>query len=293
MESSAAIDIWKRSIPNHNIVYGTSIGDGDSSSFRNLGKSDPYNGLVHVRKEECPEHVQKRIKNRLHKKTKSFKGVPEAKADRIAHLYALVIAQHKGESAHNIHEALHVLLRHTEEKHDTCPVGVTSWCYFPKLSAQHVKDSDIPYPKTRAPFLSNSEFQRTEEVFELFASLAFCKTITLGKKQKSNESLHNMIWHNAPKMPRVGHKSLIVSTALSVLSFNDGSLSYSVLMEELGLKASFKTLKYLATRDRHRNQLRIRRCRETHKRRRRQIEAHTKLAESSRKRRDKAIYWSR
>ena len=253
MESSAAVDIWMRSIAKHDLVYGTYIGDGDSSSYKNLVKSDPYNGVACVRKEECLGHVQKRIKTRLSKKTKTFKGLPEAKADRIAHLYALVIVQHRGESAQDIQEALQTLLRHTEEKHDTCPVGSSSWCYFQKLVAKHVEDCDNPYPNTRAPLLNNSEFQRTVEVFAIFASLDFCETIKLGKTQNSNESLHNMLWHNAPKSKKVGHKSLVASTALAVLSFNEGSLSYSVLMEELGLKASYNTLRYLSTRDRLRN----------------------------------------
>ena len=95
MESSAAVDIWKRSIEKHNLVYGTYIGDGDSASYKNLAKSAPYHGLARVRKEECIGHVQKRLKKRLRKPTTFFKGLPEAKADKIAHLYALVIVQHK------------------------------------------------------------------------------------------------------------------------------------------------------------------------------------------------------
>ena len=133
------------------------------------------------------------MKKRLRKTTKFFKGLPEAKADRIAHLYALVIVQHKGESAQNIQEALHTLLRHTEEKHDTCPGGLSSWCYFQKLVAQHLDDSTIPYPKGRTPFLTNTEIERSVEVVSVFASLNFCATITLGNTQNSNESLHNML----------------------------------------------------------------------------------------------------
>ena len=276
MDSAAAVDIWKRSISTHNLVYDTYIGDGDSSSYKNLVKSDPYNGLSIVRKEECLGHVQKRLKKHLHKKSRTFKGLPEAKADKLAHLYALVIVQHRGESALEIHEALQVLLLHTEEKHDYCPEGSTSWCYFRKLVAQHVEDSSLAFPVTRAPFLSFAEFQRTTDVFQVFASLSFCTTITLGKTQNDNESLHNMLWHNAP-------------TALAVLSFNEGSLSYSVLMKDLGLTASHETLIYLSRRDLRRNQARGRRVRETQKRRRRQILTQTRIAETSRKRRDKAV----
>ena len=37
-------------IENHDLVYGTYIGNGDSSSYKNLVKADPYNGVVSVRK---------------------------------------------------------------------------------------------------------------------------------------------------------------------------------------------------------------------------------------------------
>ena len=100
-----------------------------------------------------------------------------------------------------------------------------------------------------------------------------------------------MLWHNAPKSKRVGQKSLVASTSLAVLAFNEGS--YAVLMKELGLTAaSHETLLHLSRRDRQRNQARIRRIRETHKRRRRQIVTQTRIAETSRKRLDKAVYSS-
>ena len=289
MESAAAVDIWKMSISSHSLIYDTYIGYGDSSSYKNLVKSDPYNGLTTVRKEECLEQVQKRVKKNLFKKSKIFKGLPEAKPDRIADLYALVIVQHRGESALEIHEDLQVLLLHTDEKHDNCPDGSTSWCYYRKLVAKHLKDSSLPFPVTRAPFLTVAEFDRTAEIFQVFASLSFSKTITLGKTQNSNESLHNMLWHNAPKSKRVGQKSLVASTSLAVLAFNEGSLSYAVLMKELGLTASHETLLHLSRSDRQRTQARICRIRETQKRRRRQIVTQTRIAETSRKRRDKAV----
>ena len=137
------------------------------------------------------------------------------------------------------------------------------------------------------------EYQRAREVFDLFASLEFCGSITLGKTQNSNESLHSMIWHHAPKAKRVGQKSLIASTAMAVLSFNDGSLAYAALLKELGMEVSHRTLAFLSRRDRLRNLKRKRRILETHKRRRRQMTTQITSAESSRRRRDKgAVYQS-
>ena len=292
MESTAAIDVWKRSIETHNLAYGTYIGDGDSSSFKNLLQSDPYSGVFPIRKEECIGHVQKRLKKRLMKKVAGSQSLSQSKADRIAHLYALVVVQHRGKSASEIQDALQVLLSHTKEKHDHCPPGDNSWCYFQKRMSQYIIDGGPTPPSTRQPYLTPAEFARAVEVFKVFGSQSFCSTITLVKTQNSNESLHNMLWHNSPKSKHVGQKSLAASTALAVLSFNDGSLSYSRVMEELGLTISHHTLMYLSKRDRIRNLGRARRVKETHKRRRRQMTVQTQVAESSRRRRDKKVYAS-
>ena len=53
MEGAGALELWKLSMEKNKLVYSTYIGDGDSSSFKNLLKADPYNGVEIVRKEEC------------------------------------------------------------------------------------------------------------------------------------------------------------------------------------------------------------------------------------------------
>ena len=66
MESTGAIDVWRRSVETHNLAYGIYIGDGDSSSFKNLVESDPYDGKVPIRKEECIGHEQKKTQETPH-----------------------------------------------------------------------------------------------------------------------------------------------------------------------------------------------------------------------------------
>ena len=67
MEGAIAIKLWKRSVAQNQLVYTTYIGDGDSSSYKKLVESNPYEGLETVRKEECLGHVQKRLKKHLKK----------------------------------------------------------------------------------------------------------------------------------------------------------------------------------------------------------------------------------
>ena len=45
MESSAAIEIWGRSVDKHSLAYTTYVGDGDSSSFKRLEQNNPYKGI--------------------------------------------------------------------------------------------------------------------------------------------------------------------------------------------------------------------------------------------------------
>ena len=110
-----------------------------------------------------------------------------------------------------------------------------------------------PIPTSRQPYLTPAEFGRAVDVFKVFGSLSFCSTITRRKIQNSNESLHNMLWHNSPKSKHVGQKSLVASRGLAVLSFNNGALSYSSVMEVLGLTISHQTLMFLSKSDRMRN----------------------------------------
>ena len=121
MECSAAVEIWKRSVERNQLVYSTYVGDGDSSSFKNLVNSDPYQGLEVIWKEECLGHVQKRLKKHLKKKSSHFSKISAGKTERVGQLYALVIAQNRGRTPAEIHNALLNLLEHLIENHSTCP----------------------------------------------------------------------------------------------------------------------------------------------------------------------------
>ena len=105
MEGSAAVEIWKRSVERHRLVYSAYVGDGDSSSFMNLVKSDLYQGIETVRKEECLGHVQKRLKKHLKEKSDLFCKLSVGKIERVVQLYALVVAQNRGKTSNEIQNA--------------------------------------------------------------------------------------------------------------------------------------------------------------------------------------------
>ena len=288
MEGAIAIKLWKRSVSQNQLVYSTYIGDGDSSSFKKLIVSDPYEGQENVRKEECLGHVQKRLKKHLKKASSTSPAIAKSKVERVGQLYALVVVQNRGNSPEVIQLALNNLLDHLGEQHSNCPCKPDSWCYFARALAERDMDPSFPIPPLRKPYLTDSEVARGREVFNTFASLAMCSSITMGKTQNSNEALHSVVWHNSPKAKYVGQKSIRCSTALAIGSFNEGSLSLAAVLNEYGITLSYSSLIHLAERDRCRNFKKERAILETIKRRRRYLKVRTSAAEGSRRRREKA-----
>ena len=64
MEVEAALVLWKRSL-QHQMRYSTLVGDGDTKTFLALTKGKPYGDAFTVKKEECVNHVSKRLNTGL------------------------------------------------------------------------------------------------------------------------------------------------------------------------------------------------------------------------------------
>ena len=66
--------MFARSVGKYNLIYNEYFGDGDTSSFREVVSSNPYEkyGIVPL-KLECVGHVQKPLGTRLHNLVKKHK----------------------------------------------------------------------------------------------------------------------------------------------------------------------------------------------------------------------------
>ncbi|KAK7101737.1 hypothetical protein V1264_020074 [Littorina saxatilis] len=61
MEVEAARVLWGRSVSRHNLRYTVILSDGDTKTFQELSKIKPYGDQVTIEKEECINHVSKRL----------------------------------------------------------------------------------------------------------------------------------------------------------------------------------------------------------------------------------------
>ncbi|XP_075528758.1 uncharacterized protein LOC142560487 [Dermacentor variabilis] len=77
MEVEAAVILFSRSAPKHNLCYTTLVSNGGSATFSALVQEKVY-GLVPISKEECLNHVQKRmgtaLRNLVQKSDKALGG---------------------------------------------------------------------------------------------------------------------------------------------------------------------------------------------------------------------------
>ena len=114
-----------------------------------------------------------------------------------------------------------------------------------------------------------------------------CSTLTDGLTQNVNESLHSVLWHNAPKGKRVGQYSLQASASIVVSTFNEGSLILTSILADMGVQCTNVTLAHLVTMDKERNRCKRKAVKEIQKRRRRLLKSQFVTAESSRSKREK------
>ena len=246
MEPEAAERIWGRSLERNLLVYSVFVGDGDPKPFHHVTTLEPY-PLVKVRKEECLTHVAKRLKKNLKKLNSNTKTItyiqhklPEWKADYIAANYSTFILQNRGTTPDKLSRALRLLLDHAAVNHYGCPTGENTWCRWNKPS-----NSKTPATLTTFTLI---DIQKVREVFNKYATTEFCSHLKLGLTQNSNESLHNIIWCICPKNKHVSPQSFRISTAIAVLSFNEGELSLFGMMYDLGLSPSRQAYRSIVIR---------------------------------------------
>ncbi|KAL8619315.1 hypothetical protein ACOMHN_056959 [Nucella lapillus] len=65
MEVEAARVLWRHSVERYKLRYTVLLSDGDAKTFTELTNIKPYGDEVHIEKEECINHVSKRLGSAL------------------------------------------------------------------------------------------------------------------------------------------------------------------------------------------------------------------------------------
>lgn len=65
MEVEGAIEIFKRSVPQYNVMYTEYLGNGGTNADKSVCDAQRYGPDIVINKLECVGHVQKRMGTRL------------------------------------------------------------------------------------------------------------------------------------------------------------------------------------------------------------------------------------
>ena len=245
MEATGAVEIFRRSVEKYGLIYNEYLGDGDTSSFHEVVKSNPYEKHdVVPEKLECVGHVQKRLGTRLRNLVKQHKGtatpisgrgkLTEKTINSMQNFYGIAIRENTHD-LYNMKKAVGAILWHCtdfenqEYRHRFCPRGNESWCKYQKdVSA----GTNAYKPSINLPEWIHDIIQPI--IVTLSSDDLLCKCLH-GATQNSNEAVNNIIWNKCPKNVYVGRPVLELGVSSAILEFNEGSFGVNSVFQQYGI----------------------------------------------------------
>ena len=232
MEAAGASEIFCTSVAKHKLIYKDYIGDGDTSSFKEVIEAKPYKEFnVTPNKLECIGHVQKRLGNRLRQLRRGSKNTSTPLSGRgkltdkminsLQNYYGLAIRQNQGQ-LYAMKKAIGAILWHSTEfessdyRHRFCPQGKDSWCKWQRSK------SIVGYKFKEKQGIPLWIHDLLKPIFQDLSKDELLTKCLHGQTQNCNEALNNMIWTKCPKNVFVERETLEMGVNSAILEFNAG-----------------------------------------------------------------------
>lgn len=260
MEVEAGLILFRRSWEKRQLRYTTVLSDGDSRTFLALKEAEVY-GYIDIEKEECVNHVQKRmgtaLRNLLKHKgcdSKPLGGKGRLTGDLVNKLgsyYGWSIKSHSGD-VEAMQKAVmatfyHVTSNDKQSNHSLCPTGPDSWC---RQNAAEAKGEPAPPHRYNLP---DHVVKALLPIYERLSDKKLLQRCVRGKTQNSNESLHSMIWELAPKDKHASLFSIEAAVAEAVMNFNAGrERTSAAILHELSMNPGQRSTKRMHEKDKRR-----------------------------------------
>ncbi|KAK7105146.1 uncharacterized protein [Littorina saxatilis] len=236
MEVEAARVIWRRSVNTNKLRYTTLLSDGDSKTFTELNDIKPYGEDIHIDKEECVNHVSKRLGTALRNMvtdcrkrgvTLGGRGRGQLTGNAIRKLqiyYNRAIRSNK--DVCSMKKAIMASLYHcfsTDEnpQHELCPAGESSWCFFQEALAKH----QVPGPHKHLIHTPLNEEKLAAHLLPIYERLSeehLLSRCVSGKTQNANECLHSLIWSRCAKDHFASRSRVEFAVLTAIREFNFG-----------------------------------------------------------------------
>lgn len=168
MEAEAAERLWKRSV-DIGFRYTSVVSDGDSKTYDQLTSLEMYEGVV-IEKQECVNHIAKRLGTGLRNLVKdcakkkitlggkapgSLKGTTIGK---LTQYYRNAVTSNL-EDPKKMKTAIFATIDHcrstdTETRHEKCPTGDKSWCFYQR----DIAPNHVPPKKTQGLYKNTNQW---------------------------------------------------------------------------------------------------------------------------------------
>ncbi|GFV60731.1 uncharacterized protein TNCV_4092541 [Trichonephila clavipes] len=259
MEQEAALKLWQRS-EDSGFRYTTLLSDGDAKTYQYLNTKQVYGPEIKIKKEECINHVSKRLGTSLRKAVKEWRArgvslggksrgsLKEETIKKLPRYYQNAVRSNNGD-VEAMKTAIYATLFHsisTDQKpqHFKCPTGKDSWCFFQAAVAR----GEVPGPHmkhVKTP-LKETHLAKIMPIYQRLASNELLQRCIRCVTQNANESLHSIIWGKCSKETSATLRRVTIVVCDAVCEFNFATKkSLENLQKENGL-ASNKQSKMLA-----------------------------------------------
>ncbi|GFU67861.1 uncharacterized protein TNCV_1201051 [Trichonephila clavipes] len=227
----AALTLWKRST-SLGFRYITVLSDGDCKTFNYLCEKKMYGPDIVIKKEECINHVSKRLGTALRSTVKDCRAQGYFEKQR-------------GCECYENSNMLHSISTDAKPQHSKCPAGENSWCFYQSAIANGEKPNNH---KLNVGTPINEKFlTKILPIYQRLASNELLERCIRCGTQNANESLHSMIWAKCPKEIFVNKRRVKRAVTEAVCEYNKFTVRTIVETQKaLGVAAGGST-KQLAT----------------------------------------------
>eukprot|EP00795_Rhopilema_esculentum_P002650 gene2650-847_t len=246
MEAECAVRLWRRSKENFCLHYTTMLSDGDSKAYAAVVNDSPYGEDIVIEKEDCINHVSKRMGKALRdfvaicksqKQSVSGKGkLTNEKITKIQNYYGRAIKDNT-DDIDVMRKRIFAILFHMsstdqDPKHVHCPPGESSWCFWQRALAKSVPPGGHKDHETFPTEIG----KKLVPIFNRLSEVGLLKRCARGSTQNANESMHSILWKFCPKNTFCGKNTIETGVALALSQFSMGASYKNMIFQVMGIE---------------------------------------------------------
>ena len=221
--------LWSRSVQRHKMRYTTMVSNGDSKAHTKLLELQPYGPDEVIDKEDCINHVGKRLGAALRNLVSDYskRGVTLGGRGRgrlqIYYSTAIRRAKTAEEMRRNILASVyHGYSTDDLPQHQFCLPCPDSWCFFKRSIGEHLYPTGH-HKRVHTPLDYNLLHRYLEPIYDRLASLQLLRKCELKTTQNPNESFHSL-------------KRVEFSLISAAAKFNSGPFGLKTVKQSLGFR---------------------------------------------------------